>query len=120
MLVRTDTKAFSPFIGHRSPIAMGGAVQHNGGSTSVMCGSNTLDECDVGDGAKTFIVHDPVVAGGPIRVCVNAHQITPAVALMDDGPADIGPDANSLSEDALLVLVIVTTASGDQQSAQWS
>src|SRR5262245_13805983 len=108
MLVRTDTKAFSPFIGRRGPVAMRRAVQHNRGNTSVMCGGNTLDESVVGDEAKTFVVHDHVVAGGPICVCVNAHQIIPAVALMDDGPGDIGPGADALSKDALLVLVVVT------------
>ena len=77
---------------------------------------DAVDDVQVLDIRRAFIVDDHVVALGPFRVGINRVEVHGGlVGVVGDGPFDVGPGRDALGEDVLLLGVVVAAAAEDQQ-----
>ena len=82
---------------------------------------DVLDKLGVGHVAKTLVMHDHVVALGPVGFFVNAHAMVPddsaprTAALEQDVPGDVGARADAFRQDRFLRHIIVAAAAGDEE-----
>ena len=92
VIVGTDPQAFAPFIGSRMAITVDRAMNHHRRDAFAMRLGNMIDKIHVGHVAKAFVMHDHVVAFGPIGLFVDAHAMVAdaaalgVAALVEDGP----------------------------------
>ena len=78
-----------------------------------------LDEVLLADVGEALVVDHDVKLVGPAGHVVDADLVLGgAAALVDDGPLDVGPGADALGDDLLLILVVVAATPGDEQGAE--
>jgi hypothetical protein len=78
---------------------------------------DVLDEFVVIHETEALVVQDQVVALPPVQLFVNGDAIGAVVAFLDDRELHIRAGADALAQNLLLVRVIVTAATADQERA---
>ncbi len=117
------TQQFAPFIGDfiRCTIAVHGAVQNHGRHTRIpVSRGDPLYKGLVANGTETFVMHNHVKILDPVLLLVNRDFVgPPCAALVEDRPGHIGPFADALADNQLLLGVIMAAAAGNEQGFEW-
>src|SRR5436190_9792530 len=100
------------------PIAMNPAVEHDGRQPFAVRPENFLHGLDVLDVGTTFVMHNDIKTFGPVLLFVpRVEMLRAGVGVVPNRPLDIDAGRDPLREERLLFLVVMTTATEDEERA---